>query len=76
VPDVRKGLFDTILKGTGSFLGQARAFRDGEYVRIATGSLVNPFRAAFETAFGQRPVSGITAGTMLWSQLPALSRRR
>lgn len=40
MPNVRKGLFDTVLNGTGDFLGQAWAFKDAEYVRIATGSPV------------------------------------
>jgi len=35
---IRKGLFDTVLNGTGAFLGQAWAFKDGDYVRIATTS--------------------------------------
>lgn len=33
---IRRGLFDTVLNGTCAFLGQAWAFKDGQYVRIAT----------------------------------------
>jgi glycoside hydrolase-like protein len=35
---VRKGMFDTILNGTGGFLGQAWTFKDAEYIRITTGT--------------------------------------
>ena len=48
---IRKGLFNTVLNGTGSFLGQAWAFKDGEYVRINTDS-------SLSLSQGRKPIVG------------------
>jgi hypothetical protein len=56
---VRKGLFDTILNGTGAFLGQAWIFKDSEYIRIDTATPLTLTQ-------GRKPIVGNWGRSNTW----------